>query len=194
MPRRRKPGKDRPGLFKHVLTLSWFSGPGCCWYLPSFIKSASGCAPELAFAYMAPSSKFLDLLPAPLPPVQKTGHTAQVFATQWVGDRDRGGGGVKSPETRGGVKISNFQQPLKLTPFYRDSIENRQFGGVKSPSLRGATFGLSSPPSSVRYVLTPPPLSRSPNGGTHRGRGVANEGGKKGKKKKKNVKTGLGLI
>ena len=64
--------------------------------------------------------------------------------------------GVKSPQIRGGgVKILNFQGPLKLTPFYRDSIETRQFGGQKSKSSRG-NFRASSPPSSVRYVLTPP--------------------------------------
>ena len=34
-----------------------------------------------------------------------------------------GWGGVKSPKIRGGVTISNF--PPKLTPFCRDSIENR---------------------------------------------------------------------
>ena len=33
---------------------------------------------------------------------------------------------------------------------------------MKSPSLRGATFGASSPPSSARYALTSPnPVSRS---------------------------------
>ena len=44
----------------------------------------------------------------------------------------------------------NFRGPLQLTPFYRDSIENRQFGGQKSKSSP------PPPPSSVRYVLTPP--------------------------------------
>ena len=69
---------------------------------------------------------------------------------------ETGIGGVKPSKIRGGgVKILNFQGPLKLTPFYRVSIENRQFGGQKS-KFRGATFGASSPPSSVRYVLTPP--------------------------------------
>ena len=71
------------------------------------------------------------------------------------GDRDRGGGDLRKLE---GVKIMNFQGTLKLTLFYRDSKENRQFGG-QSPSLRGATFGASPPPSSVWYVLTPPPPS-----------------------------------
>ena len=45
---------------------------------------------------------------------------------------ETGIGGVKSPKIRGGVKILNFEGPLKLTPFHRDSIENRQFGGQKS--------------------------------------------------------------
>ena len=68
---------------------------------------------------------------------------------------ETGIGGVKSPKIRGGVKISNFQGPLKLTPFYRVSIENRQFGGQKSKFSRG-NFRGEFPPSSVRYVLTPP--------------------------------------
>ena len=72
---------------------------------------------------------------------------------------ETGTGGVKSPKNRGGVKILNFEGPLKLTHFYRDSIENRQLGGQKSKPSRG-NFRASSPPSSVRYVLTP--LSRSP--------------------------------
>ena len=54
------------------------------------------------------------------------------------------------------MKILNFQGPLKLTPFYRDSIENRQFRGQKSKSSRGNFRGEFPPPSSVRYVLTPP--------------------------------------
>ena len=75
---------------------------------------------------------------------------------------ETGIGGVKSPKIRGGVKISNFQGPLKLTPFYRVSIENRQFGGQKSKFSRGNFRGEFPPPSSVRYVLTPPiPVSES---------------------------------
>ena len=70
-------------------------------------------------------------------------------------------GGIKSPKIRGVVKILNFQGPLKLTPFYRDSIENRQFGGQKSKSSKSNFRGEFLPPSSVWYVLTPPG-SRSP--------------------------------
>ena len=44
--------------------------------------------------------------------------------------------GVKFRKLEGG-KFLNFQGPLKLTPFYRDSIENRRFGGSKSKSSRG---------------------------------------------------------
>ena len=72
-----------------------------------------------------------------------------------IGDRDRGGSNLR--KIRGVVKILNFEGPLKLTPFYRDSIENRQFGGQKSKSSRGNFRGeFPPPPSSVRYVLTPP--------------------------------------
>ena len=65
-----------------------------------------------------------------------------------LGDRDRGG--VKSPKIRGGGENFEFSGP----PFYRDSIENRQFRGQKSKSSRG-NFRGEFPPSSVRYVLTP---------------------------------------
>ena len=55
------------------------------------------------------------------------------------------------------MKILNFQGPLKLTPFYRDSIENRQFRGQKSKFSRGNFRGeFPPPPPSVRYVLTLP--------------------------------------
>ena len=50
---------------------------------------------------------------------------------------ETGIGGVKSPKIRGGVTILNFQGPLTLTPFYRDSIENCHFGGQKSKPSRG---------------------------------------------------------
>ena len=59
---------------------------------------------------------------------------------------ETGIGGVKSPKIRGGVKILNFQGPLKLTPFYRDSIESPKFGGQKSKSSRG-NFRGEFPPS-----------------------------------------------
>ena len=65
-------------------------------------------------------------------------------------------GGVKSPKIRGGVKIFNFRGSLNLTPFYRDSIENPQFGGQKSKLSKDNFRGEFPPPSSVRYVLTPP--------------------------------------
>ena len=60
------------------------------------------------------------------------------------------------------MKILNFQGSLHLTPgpFYRDSIENPQFGGQKS-KLSKDNFRGEFPPSNARYVLTP--LSRSPN-------------------------------
>ena len=53
------------------------------------------------------------------------------------GDWDRGGG--KSPKIRGGVKILNFRGSRNLTLFYRDSIENPQFGGQK-PKLSKDNF------------------------------------------------------
>ena len=66
-------------------------------------------------------------------------------------------GGVKSPKIRGRANILNFQGPLKLTPFYRDAIENRQFWGSKVQVFEGQLSGRVPPPSSVRCVLTPPP-------------------------------------
>ena len=76
---------------------------------------------------------------------------------------ETGIGGVKSPKIRGGVKILNFQGPLNLTLFYRDSIENHQFVGQKCQFSRGNFRGeFPPPPPSVRYVLTPPiPASES---------------------------------
>ena len=47
------------------------------------------------------------------------------------------GGGVKSPKIRGGVKIFKIFGALILTPSYRDSRENPQFGGRKYKSSRG---------------------------------------------------------
>ena len=58
---------------------------------------------------------------------------------------ETGIGGIKSPKIRGGVKILSFQGPLKLTPVYRDSIENRHFGDQKSKSSRGSFWGESPP-------------------------------------------------
>ena len=63
---------------------------------------------------------------------------------QIVGDLDRGGS-LKI----GGWKILSFQGPLKVTPFYRNSIENRRFGGQMSKSSR-SNFR-------VEFVLNPPP-------------------------------------
>ena len=58
--------------------------------------------------------------------------------------------GGQSPE-----KKKNWGGP-ELTLFERDSIENPQFGG-QNPSFPRATLGGElPPPSSVRYVLTPP--------------------------------------
>ena len=71
-------------------------------------------------------------------------------------DRDKGGSNLQKLEGR--VKILNFQGPLKLTPCYRDSIKIHQFGCQKSKSSR-ANFRGESPPSSFRYVLTPPSWS-----------------------------------
>ena len=59
---------------------------------------------------------------------------------------ETGIGGVKSPKIRGGVKILNFQGPLSMTLFYRDSLENRQFGGQKSKFSRGNSWGEFPPP------------------------------------------------
>ena len=50
-----------------------------------------------------------------------------------LGDRDRGG--QISENKGGGVKILNFQGPLKLAP--QRFIEDRQFGGQKSKVSRG---------------------------------------------------------
>ena len=50
---------------------------------------------------------------------------------------ETGIGGVKSPKIKGGGEILNFEGPLKLTHFYRDSLENRLFGGQKSKPSRG---------------------------------------------------------
>ena len=49
---------------------------------------------------------------------------------QRVGDRDRGGQEVKNLEFAGAPDSPS----LKLTPFYRDFIENLQFAGQKSKS------------------------------------------------------------
>ena len=71
---------------------------------------------------------------------------------------ETGIGGVKSLKIRGGVKILNFQ-PLKLTPFYRDSIETRQFRGPKVQVFEGQLSGRVPPPL-YRSVRFEPPLSQ----------------------------------
>ena len=45
-------------------------------------------------------------------------------------------GGVKSPKIGGEGDNFEFQRPLKLKPFYKDPIDNRQFGGQKSDEGR----------------------------------------------------------
>ena len=75
------------------------------------------------------------------------------------GDWDRGGSNLRNLEG-GGVKILNLQGPLKLTPFYRDSIEDCQFGGEKSKSSRGNFRGEFPPP--LAFATFCSPLSRSP--------------------------------
>ena len=49
---------------------------------------------------------------------------------------------IKSPKIRGG---GNFEFPgaSEIDPFYRDSVENCQFGGQKSKSSRGNFWGQS---------------------------------------------------
>ena len=54
-----------------------------------------------------------------------------------------GGSNLRNLEGRGEFE---FPRPLTLTPFYRDSIENRQFGGQRSKSSRGNFRGESPPP------------------------------------------------
>ena len=60
-----------------------------------------------------------------------------------------------SPKIRGGGENFEFPGAPEIDP-YRDSIENPQFGGQKSKSSGGNFRGEFPPPSSVRYVLTPP--------------------------------------
>ena len=74
---------------------------------------------------------------------------------------DPGIEGVKSPKIRGGVKILNFRGPLNLTLFYRDSIENPQFGSQKS-KLSKDNFRGELPPPPLAFGTFWPPLSRSP--------------------------------
>ena len=70
-------------------------------------------------------------------------------------------GGSNLRKLEAGVKILIFGGFRNLTLFYRDSIENRQFGGQKSKLCKDNFRGKSPPPASgVRYVLTPPiPIS-----------------------------------
>ena len=80
---------------------------------------------------------------------------AEIMGRDW----GPGQGGVKPPKIRGGVKILNFQGPLKLTPFYRTSKENCQFGGQKSKSSRG-NFRGELPPPLAFGTFWPPSLRR----------------------------------
>ena len=50
-------------------------------------------------------------------------------------DRDKGGGGSNRQKFEG-VKASNFQGPLTLIPFHRDSVENPQFPSFRGPGPR----------------------------------------------------------
>ena len=54
------------------------------------------------------------------------------------------------------VYILNFRGSLDLTPFYRDSIENPQFGGEKSKLFPRTTSGESSPPLQLSVRFDPP--------------------------------------
>ena len=72
---------------------------------------------------------------------------------------ETGIGGVKSPKIRGGVKNLNFQGPWNW-PLSTEILLKIVNLGVKSPSLRGATFGASSPPP-LAFGTFWPPLSRS---------------------------------
>ena len=118
---------------------SWTSAPTCLIFqdFEGLSRLTEVFAPERPLGY--PSGH-----PAP---------RLTLWAAFSFGDRDRG---VKSPKIRGGVKILNFQGPLKLTSFYRDSIENRQFGGQKSKSSRGNFRGEFPPPLAFGTFLTPP--------------------------------------
>ena len=80
-------------------------------------------------------------------PVRVLGGVAfSLYGCQTPAQLETGIGGVKSPKIRGGVKILNFQGPLNLTLFYRDSIDIRQFGGQKSKFSRGNFRGEFPPP------------------------------------------------
>ena len=64
----------------------------------------------------------------------------------------------------GGLKISNFQGPLKLTPFYRDSRETPQFGGQEPKLSRGNFWGEFPLAFSTFWS----PISQSPIGNGRR--------------------------
>ena len=69
---------------------------------------------------------------------------------------ETGIGGSNLRKLEGGVKILNFRGSPSLALFYRDSTENPQLGGQKSKLSKDNFRGEFPPPSSVRYVLTPP--------------------------------------
>ena len=66
-----------------------------------------------------------------------------VFQALTFGDQDREGSNLRKLEGGGNL---NFPRPLKFTPVYRDSIENRQFAGQKSKTSRGDFRAYSPPP------------------------------------------------
>ena len=68
-----------------------------------------------------------------------------------LGDRDRG----SNLRKLGGGENFEFPGPMKFTSFYRDSIENRQFGGSNVQVFEGQLSGRVPPPS-VRYILISP--------------------------------------
>ena len=63
-----------------------------------------------------------------------------------IGDRNRGGSNLRKP--KGGKISTNFQGLLKLTPFYRDFLEDPQFNsGVKRVQVfKGQLSGRVPPP------------------------------------------------
>ena len=69
---------------------------------------------------------------------------------------ETGIGGVKSPKIRGGVKMLTFQGPLKFDPFLQSFYRKSPIWGSKVQVFEGQLSGRVPPPSSVRYVLTPP--------------------------------------
>ena len=65
------------------------------------------------------------------------------------------GGGVKSPKIRRGVKILNVEFP-QIDCFLQRFFRTSPIWGSKVQVFEGQLSGRVPPPSSVRYVLTPP--------------------------------------